>query len=137
MNSSLTTSASNALVPAERLADWSGMARGAFATNTLRAWKADWVVFTESCRVYRLEPLPASPKTVRAFVFECLGKGKKPATVRRYVSTIGRAHRASGVADPTTSEDVKLALKETGRNSTARQKQARGLTWGRLRSSYL
>jgi integrase len=129
MNSSLTTSASNALVPAERLADWSGMARGAFATNTLRAWKADWVVFTESCRVYRLEPLPASPKTVRAFVFECLGKGKKPATVRRYVSTIGRAHRASGVADPTTSEDVKLALKEMGRNSTARQKQARGLTW--------
>jgi integrase len=116
----------------ERLSDWSSMAAGAFATNTLRAWKADWEVFTESCRVYRLESLPASPKTVRAFVFECLGKGKKPATVRRYVSTIGRAHRASGVADPTASEDVKLALKEMGRNSTARQKQARGLGWGEI-----
>jgi integrase len=69
---------------------------------------------------------------VRAFVFECLGKGKKPATVRRYVSTIGRAHRASGVADPTMSEDVKLALKEMGRNSTARQKQARGLVWAEI-----
>jgi integrase len=57
------------------------------------------------------------------------GEGKKPATVRRYVSTIGRAHRASGVADPTASEDVRLALKEMGRNSTARQKQARGLVW--------
>lgn len=73
------------------------MAKGAFSTNTLRAWRADWEVFAESCRVFRLESLPAAPKTVRAFVFECLGKGKKPATVRRYVSTIGRAHRASGV----------------------------------------
>lgn len=108
------------------------MAHGAFAINTLRAWKVDWEVFSESCRVYRLESLPASPKTVRAFVFECLGKGKKPATVRRYVSTIGRAHRASGVLDPTASEEVKLALKEMGRNSSARQKQARGLTWAEI-----
>jgi integrase len=108
------------------------MAAGAFAGNTLRAWRADWEIFAESCRTYRVEPLPAAPKTVRAFVFECLGKGKKPATVRRYVSTIGRAHRASGVWDPTASEEVKLALKEMGRNSTARQKQARGLTWAEI-----
>ena len=76
------------------LSNWSSMAQGAFSANTIRAWKADWEIFAESCGVYRLESLPASPKTVRAFVFECLGKGKKPATVRRYVSTIGRAHRA-------------------------------------------
>jgi integrase len=114
------------------LSNWSSMAQGAFSANTIRAWRADWEIFVESCRVYRSESLPAAPKTVRAFVFECLGKGKKPATVRRYVSTIGRAHRASGLADPTSSEDVKLALKEMGRNSTARQKQARGLTWGEI-----
>jgi integrase/recombinase XerD len=109
------------------------MATGAFSVNTIRAWRADWAIFVESCRAYRLESLPASPKTVRAFVFECLGKGKKPATVRQSVSTIGRAHRASGVADPTTSsEDVRLALKEMGRNSTGRQKQARGLVWGEI-----
>ena len=129
MNSRLTTPASGALALADQLADWSSMAAGAFSANTVRAWRADWEIFVESCRVYRLESLPAAPKTVRAFVFECLGKGKKPATVRRYVSTIGRAHRASGVADPTSSEDVKLALKEMGRNSAGRQKQARGLTW--------
>jgi integrase len=114
------------------LSNWSSMAQGAFSANTIRAWKADWEIFAESCGVYRLESLPASPKTVRAFVFECLGKGKKPATVRRYVSTIGRAHRASGVLDPTASEDVTLALKEMGRNSTARQKQARGLVWAEI-----
>jgi integrase len=128
----LATYQSGSLAPSDRLADWSAMAAGAFSVNTIRAWKADWEIFLESCRMFRLEPLPASPKTVRAFVFECLGKGKKPATVRRYVSTIGRAHRVSGLADPTSSEDVKLALKEMGRNSTARQKQARGLTWAEI-----
>jgi integrase len=132
VNSSLTTPTSGALVLADRLADWSAMAQGAFATNTLRAWKADWEVFTESCRAFRLVPLPADPKTVRDFVFECLSNNKKPATIRRYVSTIGRAHRASGVLDPTASEEVKLALKEMGRKAPARQKQARGLTWAEI-----
>ena len=120
---------SSSLAVAERLADWAGMAHGAFSKNTIRAWKADWDVFTESCRTYRVESLTAAAKTVRAFVFECLGKGKKPATVRRYVSTIGRAHRASGILDPTASEEVRLALKEMGRNVLGRQKQARGLIW--------
>jgi integrase len=111
------------------LEHWSAMAQGAFATNTLRAWKADWEVFTESCRACQLRSLPASTKTVRDFVFECLGKNRKPATIRRYVSTIGRAHRASGVLDPTASEEVRLALKEMGRRAPARQTQARGLVW--------
>jgi integrase len=108
------------------------MARGAFSANTLRAWKADWEIFNEYCRSYRLDALPAAPKTVREFVFECLSKNKKPATIRRYVSTVGRAHRASGVLDPTASEEVKLALKEMGRKAPARQRQARGLTWAEI-----
>jgi integrase len=108
------------------------MAAGAFSANTLRAWRADWVIFGGFCRGFRVEALPASAKTVREFVFDCLSAGKKPATIRRYVSTIGRAHRASGVLDPTGSEEVKLALKEMGRKSPARQKQARGLTWAEI-----
>jgi integrase len=132
MNSQVTTSAAGAVVPAERLADWSSMAAGAFSKNTIRAWRADWEVFSESCRTLRVEALPASAKTVRDFVFECLSNNKKPATIRRYVSTIGRAHRASGVVDPTASEEVKLALKEMGRRAPARQKQARGLIWAEI-----
>src|SRR5271165_3381912 len=119
MNSPITTTASGALVLADRLADWSSMARGAFAANTVRAWRADWEVFTDFCCGQGVDALPASAKTVREFVFECLLREKKPATIRRYVSTIGRAHRASGVLDPTASEEVMLALKEMGKNSTA------------------
>jgi integrase len=128
-NSQLAPSASASPALAERLSDWSGMAAGALAANTLRAWRADWEIFGEFCRTFRLERLPAVPKTVRDFVFDCLSRGKKPATIRRYVSTIGRAHRASQVLDPTASEEVKLALKEMGRRAPARQTQARGLVW--------
>jgi integrase len=132
MNSSLTTSTSSAVATAERLADWSSMAQGAFAVNTLRAWKADWQVFTDFCRSCGLDALPALAKTVRDFVFDCLSRDKKPATIRRYVATIGRAHRAAGVSDPTATETVKLALKEMGRSAPARQRQARGLTWAEI-----
>jgi integrase len=34
--------------------------------------------------------------------------------------------------DPTSSEEVKLALKEMGRNVPSRQTQARGLTWAEI-----
>jgi integrase len=119
-------------LPLETLANWSSVAQGAFAANTLRAWRADWEIFERFCLGFRLEALPAAPKTVREFVFECLSAGKKPATIRRYVSTIGRAHRASGVLDPTASEEVKLSFKEMGRKAPARQKQARGLTWAEI-----
>jgi integrase len=61
-----------------------------------------------------------------------VGQRKKPATIRRYVATIGRAHRAAGVVDPTVSEDVRLALKEMSRGVPARQKQARGLVWSEI-----
>ena len=132
MNSSLTTPTSGALVLADRLANWSSMARGAFSANTIRAWRADWEIFGEFCRTFKVEPLPATANTVRDFVFACVSNNKKPATIRRYVSTIGRAHRASGVADPSASEEVKLSLKEMGRKAPARQRQARGLTWAEI-----
>lgn len=115
-----------------RLSDWSAMAKDAFAENTVRAWKADWNLFGEFCHRSRFQSLPASPQTVRKFVFECLSNPKKPATIRRYVSTIGRAHRAANVPDPTATEAVKLALKEMSRSVPARQKQARGLVWAEI-----
>jgi integrase len=116
----------------ESLADWSSMAKGAFAANTLRAWRADWEIFSAFCVRYGVASMPAEAQTVRDFVFDCLANQKKPATIRRYVSTIGRAHRAAGVVDPTGTETVKLSLKEMGRTVPARQTQARGLVWSEI-----
>jgi integrase len=116
----------------EALTDWTAMAQGAFSTNTIRAWRADWEIFSAYCHRCRVPVLPAAAQTVRDFAFECVGLRKKPATIRRYVATIGRAHRAAGVADPTAAETVKLALKEMGRTVPARQSQARGLVWSEI-----
>jgi hypothetical protein len=119
-----------ALTATEALADWTAMAKGAFATNTLGAWKADWEIFSQFCQAVRHASLPAAPETVRDF--DSLANEKKPATIRRYVATIGRAHGAATVPDPTTTESVKLALKEMSRTVPARQKQARGLIWAEI-----
>jgi integrase len=114
------------------LHDWSSMAQGAFAANTVRAWRADWEIFTAFCGRVGAQSMPSAGQTVRDFVFDCLENQKKPATVRRYVSTIGRAHRAAGVGDPSATETVKLALKEMGRLVPKRQAQARGLVWSEI-----
>jgi integrase len=118
--------------PVVALSDWTAMAQGAFSPNTIRAWRADWELFSVFCHKHRLPVLPATAKTVRDFVFECVGLRKKPATIRRYVATIGRAHRTAGVVDPTVSEGVKLSLKEMSRGMAARQRQARGLVWSEI-----
>jgi site-specific recombinase XerD len=114
------------------LSAWDAMAKGSYASNTLRAWKADWNLFLSFCAVHQLQSLPAVPHTVRAFVFDCLRQDKKPATIRRYIATIGRAHRSAKLNDPTRKEAVRLALKEMGRTVPSRQRQARALTWGEI-----
>lgn len=71
------------------------MAQDAFTANTLRALPADWRIVTAYCRTHRHAALPAVADDVRRFVFNCLSHPKKPPTIRRYVTTIGRVHRAA------------------------------------------
>ena len=49
--------------------------------------------------------------------------------MRRYVATIARAHIAAGLLSPCASEPVRLALKEMGRVTSSRQRQALALGW--------
>lgn len=77
--------------------------------------------------------LPADPKTIRAFIEHEVTARKKPATVRRYIATIGRAHIGAGLLNPCSSEAVRLALKRTGRETSARQSQARALGWKEIK----
>ena len=41
-----------------------------------------------------------------------MNSGKKPATVRRYIATIGRAHIGAGLLNPCSGKAVRLALKK-------------------------
>jgi hypothetical protein len=73
--------------------------------------------------------LPADPKTIRAFIDDCVTAGKKPATIKRYVATIARVHVAAKLLNPCSSEAVRLGLKKMGRETSARQDQAHPLGW--------
>lgn len=115
------------------LVEWSRLAERAYSAHTLRAWKADWGVFSGWCERERKTALPAEALTVREFVLWGLAEKKKPATLQRYLATIARAHRAAGLSNPCASEVVRLALKEVRRTVPARQRQARGLGWAEIR----
>src|SRR5271170_7388399 len=109
------------------------MAEVAHSANTLRAQKADGVIFQVFCERRGESFLPADPTTIRAFVEHEVKAGKKPATVRRYIATIGRAHIGAGLLNPCSGEAVRLALKKMGRETSARQTQARALGWKEIK----
>ncbi|MDP9087751.1 MAG: tyrosine-type recombinase/integrase [Pseudomonadota bacterium] len=91
--------------------------------------KADGAIF-QAFREARGEPYqPADPKTIRAFIEDRVGAGKKPATIKRYVATIARVHVAAGLLNPCSSEAVRLGLKQMGRETSERQTQAHPLNW--------
>jgi integrase len=115
--------------PLAALLEWQAMAEGAYSPNTLRAQKADGAIFQAFCESAGDPYLPADPKTIRAFIDDRVKAGKKPATIKRYVSTIARVHIAAGLLNPCSSEAVRLGLKKMGRETSARQDQAHPLGW--------
>src|SRR5216683_881509 len=129
----VTTPAQPAKRPLDRLREWQGMAEGAYSANTLRAQKADGAIFQVFCEGRGESFLPADPTTIRAFIEHEVKAGKKPATVRRYVATLGRAHVGAGLLNPCSGEAVRLALKKMGRQTSARQAQARALGWKEIK----
>jgi hypothetical protein len=109
------------------------MAEGAYSANTRRAQRADGVIFQAFSEGRGKSFLPADPATIRAFIEHEMNAGTKPATVRRYVATIGRAHIGAGLLNPCSGEAVRLALKKMGRETSARQAQARALGWKEIK----
>jgi integrase len=117
----------------ERIQKWWERAQGAYPPNTRKAWACDWAAFIRFCEPGRICPLPASPETVATFVAQCRIEGKKPATVRRYLSTIALAHRVAKLMNPCDDEAVKLEIKGLTNDLSVRQRQARALGWAEIK----
>ncbi len=114
-------------VAAERLRTWWQRAQRVYPSSTLKAWRCDGLIFREYCRARDLSALPATPETVAGFVLHCKEAGKQPATVRRYLSTIARMHRAAELFNPSASEAVQMEMKGMTNEVSARQRQAKGM----------
>jgi len=117
---------------AERVRAWWERAHRVYPSATQKAWKFDWAVFLAFCEGRQTLPLPAATETVAAFVIHCRELAKKPATVRRYLSTIGLAHRVAKLENPCTDEAVQLEVKGLTNAMSIRQRQARALGWAEI-----
>ena len=101
------------------LTAWSAMdQRGVLQEYTACRWGGVSIVLRASCARVVSRGADDDPR----FIENCVEAGKKPATIRRYVATITRAHLAAALTSPWASEPVGLALKEMGQKTSDRQR---------------
>jgi site-specific recombinase XerD len=96
---------------------------GAYAPNTLRAYKADMMEFITYCEKTGGCALPAKPKTVAEFLTQTLPQGIKSSTIRRKVSSISAIHRLSSLDDPTKHSEVRITQRKIYRQLGTRFEQ--------------
>lgn len=97
---------------------------GAYAPNTLRAYRADMLEFIHYCAQSGSNALPASATTVASFLLRCTAQNIKTATIRRKVSSISAIHRLSYLEDPTKHPEVKITVRKISRQLGTRFEQA-------------
>lgn len=100
---------------------------GAYASETLRAYKADFGLFEEWCLAAGLEALPAAPELVAGFV-SARASHDLPSTIRRRLSAIRKVHRICRLPSPVDDEEVRTAYRRVARSRGRRPAQAHGLT---------
>jgi site-specific recombinase XerD len=114
--------------PKAKLQDLLQHLEGAYATNTLRAYKADMLEFIAYCDKTGDRPLPAEPKTVGEFLMQTVSQGIKSSTIRRKISSISAIHRLSSLDDPTKHSEVKITQRKIYRQLGSRFDQAYPIT---------
>ena len=98
--------------------------------------RSDLAIYCAWCTQNGVPAVPASAETIAAFVDAMGETTRAPATVRRYVTSIGIAQRTLELEETTRREPVRCALKRLHRRKGRRQAQAEGLT-GSLRKRLL
>jgi site-specific recombinase XerD len=101
---------------------------GAYAPNTIRAYKADMQEFIKYCSQTSKEALPADSITVSDFLMSTAITGIKNSTVRRKAASISAVHRLLNYADPTKHPEVKITLRKISRQLGNRFDQAYPVT---------
>ena len=100
---------------------------GAYAPATMRAYYADVTMFVEWCKERAFDPFPATPEVITKFL-EHQSCDKSISTIRRRLCSLRKAHQLLKLPDPTTEQDVALAIRRIHRSKFSRPRQAKGLT---------
>ena len=83
--------------------------------STRRAYAGDLARFQARCHAQGRSALPATGETLADYAAQLAEDGKATSSIRRAMSAIGTAHKASGLARPDTA-GVVLVLRSYGRD---------------------
>jgi site-specific recombinase XerD len=99
---------------------------GAYAPSSIRSYTTDVEAFVQWCHECGEDAFPASPEVLCAFLQDQSVR-LSVSTVKRRLYAIRKVHRLLKLDDPTTAEDVQLALRRVRRSKTERPRQAKGM----------
>ncbi len=97
---------------------------GAYAPNTIRAYRADMQEFIRYCEGVGVCALPANPLDIANFLTHSATIGIKASTIKRKESSISAIHRLSYLEDPTKHPEVRIAMRKVNRKLGTRFSQA-------------
>jgi len=100
---------------------------GAFAKNTIRAYRSDFIQYQTWCSHNNIDSIPATADAMAQYV-DYLATNRKSATIRRRINSLGTVLKLSKHYDPTTQSEVILAIKRMHRKIGRQQQQATPLT---------
>ena len=100
---------------------------GAFAENTIRAYRSDFIQYQNWCSHNKIDSIPATADTMAQYV-DYLATVKKSATIRRRINSLGTVLKLSKNYDPTNQPEVIFAIKRMHRKIGRAQQQATPLT---------
>ena len=101
---------------------------GAFAENTIRAYRSDFEQYSKWCGTTNISPIPSTASNLAMYIDD-LSQTCKSATIRRRINALGTVYKLSRNPDFTKDPEVVLALKRMHRKIGRRQKQAIPLTY--------
>ena len=100
---------------------------GAFAKNTIRAYRSDFIQYQTWCAHNNIHSIPATADGMAQYV-DYLATIRKSATIRRRINSLGTVLKLSKHNDPTKQPEVILAIKRMHRKIGRAQQQATPLT---------
>ena len=100
---------------------------GAFAENTIRAYRSDFIQYEAWCSQNNIDSIPATADVMAKYV-DYLATVKKSATIRRRINSLGTVLKLSKHYNPTSQPEVILAIKRMHRKIGRAQQQATPLT---------
>jgi site-specific recombinase XerD len=100
---------------------------GAFAKNTIRAYRSDFLQYQAWSSHNNIDSIPATADAIAQYV-DYLATIRKSATIRRRINSLGTVLKLSKHHDPTKQPEVILAIKRMHRKIGRAQQQATPLT---------